>query len=964
MRHRTVYLLLLFIINTISNGQPLEGLININTEHGLPSLETYGMIQDSKGYLWICSNKGVTKYDGTHMKTYTTESGLSDNTVFNAKEDKKGRIWFRSYNSISWHRNDTVFSPQCNDTLRKLFPSRIISGIHFDGDTVWLTLYGYGHFVKIIPPGFDKIAIIKNEDCDGTIKSLPSGDMLCALFTKKESNFKLRTIFGKRIKEINLPIEFSLFAYVLTINDSNFIISPGANEIFHYNKGHLRKQSLANRVIGITKDVDGYWVSVFKDGIYKYELNSTKPIYHLLNGHSTYITYDYEGGAWFPTLENGLYYKRNLNNNLYSYKEYSSSSLNRFLNKVNGKLFIGTDNPRLIAIDSTLNYKIIDLGVNMKGYNINDIEYYNENYFLSGFGSLKMFDQKFRCTKKFLLYKFDTTETSVYRNVRFYNGKEMLVSDGYSIYRLKTPELKGVRKIIFQSRINNFIYDTLQHVILAATKDGLYKIGADFRIQSHDFKGQVIKQLYVTKEGKVYFSSQQSGLYCINNGMLERVFYKEGVLFSGFDFDKSDNIWIGSDKGLFFLERSGNNYHASSLNKSDGLRSDDVNQVVCYRDFVWYTTNNSLYYFNPDKMLASPVSPKFEIDKFLVNGRSYPYGKAVTLKYTENNIEIDANCLSYLPGQPGEIVHRLIGHDSVWRKSNGAINYSSLDPGKYHLEIKAVNAKGIYSSDTKRMNFTILPPFWKTWWFILFEVLLYALFVLTMVWWYIKRVRTQEKEKAGINAQLNEYQMTALRAQINPHFIFNCISAIQTLVLREKIDESYQYLQKFAKLLRLVLENSKRNFLNLREELEVNELYIQLEQLRFKDSFVYIKKVDPSILMEDIKVPYMILQPLIENAIWHGLLHSENAHKQLLINVKKGVSENTIVIEIEDNGIGREKSMEYASESKKSMGLNITTGRMGLMDQEYNSKTSFEVIDLYAGGKPAGTKVQLTIPLK
>jgi LytS/YehU family sensor histidine kinase len=209
---------------------------------------------------------------------------------------------------------------------------------------------------------------------------------------------------------------------------------------------------------------------------------------------------------------------------------------------------------------------------------------------------------------------------------------------------------------------------------------------------------------------------------------------------------------------------------------------------------------------------------------------------------------------------------------------------------------------------------------------------------------------------------LSEYQMTALRAQIKPHFIFNCISAIQTLILQGQVEVAYEYLQKFSKLLRLVLENSKRNFITLKEELDVIDLYIELEQLRFDGSFTYTKEIDETIHTSGINIPYLILQPVIENAIWHGLLHSDMKEKKLHVKIKN--EGKLLVIHVEDNGIGRELSKQYQKNAtKRSMGQTMVSERLSLVSARTREPASIEITDLYdPGEKASGTLVTLQIP--
>jgi hypothetical protein len=515
-----------------------------------------------------------------------------------------------------------------------------------------------------------------------------------------------------------------------------------------------------------------------------------------------------------------------------------------------------------------------------------------------------------------------------------------------------------------RNRILDFTLDTLTKTISIATKGGFYEIkDYNYLVSScKDLNGEYTTSLLKLKTGGVLIASQQKGVYIKKNDDCKAIYYQKGTLCSGLDVDERENIWLATNKGIVYLKKEKGNYTIQNITKSDGLQSNEINQIAWYNNYIWYTTNTGLYYFKPQELLNAAIAPKIEIEDFLINGQKANMDSAGVLGYEQNNITVKAICLSFLPGESSGLTYRLIGYDDSWKTSgkDNLINYTNLPAGKYKLEIRGLNNKDLLSVVTRAINFEIKPPFWKTWWFISLEIVSFLMLIALGTFSYINRVRKKENEKSRINQLLNEYQMTALRAQINPHFIFNCISSIQLLILKENIDKAYGYLQKFSKLLRLVLENSKRNFTSLKEELEVVSLYVELEQLRFDGSFRFLKTIEPGIDLSRATVPYMILQPMVENAIWHGLMHSDKVEKIIALNVRK--EDSGILIEIEDNGIGRERSRQYKTSSKISMGQNITVERLNLFNEEKQGRASMEIADLQENNIASGTLVKIIIP--
>ncbi|MEO6131906.1 MAG: histidine kinase [Saprospiraceae bacterium] len=204
--------------------------------------------------------------------------------------------------------------------------------------------------------------------------------------------------------------------------------------------------------------------------------------------------------------------------------------------------------------------------------------------------------------------------------------------------------------------------------------------------------------------------------------------------------------------------------------------------------------------------------------------------------------------------------------------------------------------------------------------------------------------------------------VVSLRAQLNPHFMFNSLNAIQELILKEDNDRSHTYLARFAKLLRMLLENANNPFVPLARELEFLELYLSLEKLRIPD-LKYTIEVAPTINTENVKIPNMILQPYIENAIWHGLSLKQDGNRNIQIRVLP----TTIGVkyEIEDNGVGREKAAALKSAYRKghtSKGMELLTKRFRLLNEEYKSDIHTQITDLMQNGAATGTMVSIDVP--
>ena len=229
----------------------------------------------------------------------------------------------------------------------------------------------------------------------------------------------------------------------------------------------------------------------------------------------------------------------------------------------------------------------------------------------------------------------------------------------------------------------------------------------------------------------------------------------------------------------------------------------------------------------------------------------------------------------------------------------------------------------------------------------------------------LMQIRNETRIKASFNKKIHQIEMRALRAQMNPHFIFNCLNSINRYIVKSDHKTASSYLTKFARLIRMILDNSASDIISLDQEIQTLQLYVEMEVLRFDHAFDYCLEVDEGILPETVKIPSMLLQPYVENAIWHGLLHREAGGGKLWIRFRQ-TKDNWLIAEIEDNGIGRRKAKELRSKEairKKSYGMQISQDRIFLINELYNINANVSVHDLTDHqGNETGTKVTVVLP--
>jgi two-component sensor histidine kinase len=382
---------------------------------------------------------------------------------------------------------------------------------------------------------------------------------------------------------------------------------------------------------------------------------------------------------------------------------------------------------------------------------------------------------------------------------------------------------------------------------------------------------------------------------------------------------------------------------------------------------MYFFTGNKAFIIDPARVDSSATQQfQLKLQEMVINGKAYDWNNAELLsglRYKQNRIVFRFGLLNFINQKNVRYYYYLEGLENEWNENinPGEVSFTSLPPGKYVFHLKCTDISDNMLAKELTVPFRIDPPFWQTWWFRALGIIL----VISVLYWFFKRRIRAIKTKAALNLQLSELEEKALRAQMNPHFIFNSLNAIQELIVTQNFTEAYQYLSSFSKLLWMVLNNSEKNFIPFSSELEMIQLYLQLESLRFKQSFQYDLEIDPAIDENTVLVPPLLLQPFIENAIWHGLMPKQSEKK---LHISFHLRGDHLVYTVEDNGIGRKKaaaikSAKIGATHFESKGITLSQHRIQILNQQLKENLSIKTEDLKDDEEEAlGTHVTITIP--
>ena len=433
--------------------------------------------------------------------------------------------------------------------------------------------------------------------------------------------------------------------------------------------------------------------------------------------------------------------------------------------------------------------------------------------------------------------------------------------------------------------------------------------------------------------------------------------------------DEDGYLWLSTNNGLSKFDPKTKLF--VNYDMDDGLQSNIfLTGSACRiaKGRLVFGGINGINIFNPLEIKSDSYNPQVRLTRFLVfdNDKKFPRAvwnmDTVFLDYTENFFSIHFAALDYSHPKRIRYVYRLKGMEDRWIQSenNNIASFNNLPAGVYHFEVRATNSDGLWSNNEANLRIIINPPFWQTWWFKLIMVFVFVSMGIFIIYSIIKK----EKEKAEINKKISELKLQALRAQMNPHFIFNTLNAIQYFITNNDQKHAFAYLEKFSKLLRRILDYSDKASLPLDKELETLELYMELQLLRFEDKFEYTINVDPAIDIHNTEIPTMIIQPFIENAIQHGLSRLKKKGK---IQINLSLKNNQLECTIEDNGIGIKKALELKRKKTplmKSNGINITRERLSIINAEQRDDIQITVIDLKEKYRTkSGTKVVIHVPV-
>jgi ligand-binding sensor domain-containing protein len=957
---RRIRLIILFLFFVSYDSVAINRVYTV--EDGLASDIIYCIIQDDKGFTWFGTNNGVSQFDGYTFKNYSIDDGLTDNEVFKIFQDSQGRVWFLTYNGkLCYYFEGKIYNGENMPFLNTLLVSSFFTHAIEDSnhDIYFLKQYSK-QLYKLSGETFSKIEIensfqfnslfLKNKTvCIVSISVLDNGVKKYSLF-----DISSKPIF---MDSFESPLVYSQFNYIgnkfVAVNRGNTGIEKlSINHGIDFNiKNSIVIDSVESSTISFLNSSghfsNSYYVAT-SNGLYIYDSNLVfkQKILEKISVNTCLV--DFENGVWCGTKGNGLHY-------------YSETSASQIVHIDNGAyaIYENSFNKSEIWVSSIGDYYSYNLITNqLKKYSlpefinrkdlITDIAFIDKNILLLGNGHGVVYFN--RGVQKITPDKAGIKKIVVNNDSIYYARSNGIIVQHISNLFKKCTYIDSSYKQIYNYRTN-----TLYKLIVGfkriwlGTADGLFYLNHKKAVKFSEKINTRITKIIESPKGSLTICSDLGGVYIIINDSIIHITSQSGLIsnrVNGIRYDKNGALWVATAKGIskVIIE---NPIKVKNYSTANGLPDIVINDIYSLNDsVVLLATSSGLYSYNHSKeMIVS--KPYTNVLLLKVNSKLVAKESLCDLEYYENNIEIGFTGISYASNKNIEYWYALKTNvdKEKWVKLNAPfLNFINLSPSNYLLLLKSKNIQGVWS-DIIEIPISINKPFYQKWWFYLAVFIVFISSIISI----LILSRNKNKKEQAIAKMISETRQKALRAQLNPHFIFNALNSIQYLFLSNEEDLAQEYLAKFSSILRNTLNYSDKTYTSLADELENVKLYMELEQIRKKNFFKFHISIDDEIDSSEIVVPSMFLQPIVENAIWHGIqpLKTEGEIRIEIINVDSSYFEINII----DNGIGYSKSKksDIKQHKHKSKGSELISDRLKTLNFIKGEKAEFNIIDLEQG---------------
>ena len=871
------------------------------TTDELSSSNVNDIIHDAKGYLWFATDRGVSRFEGFKFNNYLFKEGLPAAKI----------------SSFVQNNNQAV-----------------IAATPYKGASIF-TFNFHDYF-----PGDDFSANDQSVDAGDFFYSLKKGDYVTVTSKKDHRNSKIilpatpHAILLNGVNEILIATNAGILKvngadeptpFLITgkpvysfYKNNDLLFAGGKGMIYRIASGKItaiETGELKNEITNLICSSKGdYWFTTGADNSL-YLIQSGKSLIEIssklqIEGTPIHkIFEDHEGDIWIATKGKGLFCINHFYNTNYTKLDgLTNDFITAIAADVQGNIFIGTPSGLFAFHDHSF--------INVSGekqYNVHHLKMIGDTLFVS------------------------TDQNLPYQNLKFNN-----TTIKFANHANKTSSYTGLPEPL--STVND-IYEDGDHNIWIAGTNGLHVISPKMvEIPDTAFLKTNITCIAPEKNGKIYFGSE-IGLVIYNKGKWKLAGQLDGKLIesiTSLEVDSKNRLWIGTLTGLYMWD----NEKLVIFDTKNILLSDEINALSydAKNNQIWAGTSSGLSCIDIAQYDTTIIFAPAALFKNLRTADSFyresDLQKNLILPYRSSNFTLRFTAIYF--STPAGVRFQYKYDDAEWLPAIGRqIEFASMPYGKHVFKIKAIGDRDM-QGPVATIVITVKTPYWATTWFKIVAGVIIAVLAYSVIRLRFNSIKKKQQERLELQAKIAELRHQALAASMNPHFIFNALNSIQQYINIHETDEASEYLGKFARLIRIMLNSGGKTFITLSEELERLKYYLDLEKVRFGNKLTYQITVDENIQTAQTEIPNMVIQPIVENALWHGLLTN---NRDGLLNIVFSKYKNGIKVIVDDNGIGINESRKRKKSDHVSLGLQMIEERLSLLKKLNGYEATISVKD-------------------
>lgn len=1009
---RWLTLIILLVFSQFATGQQLL-FENYTSEQGLSQNSCYTISQDGDGFMWFGTQDGLNRFDGKQFKVFLPQNEIGKKLPSNYITS----LFFDSSKNLMWVGTLAglcLYDPSKDSLVRvaELFPYAAIMEktpikkiISFKKEEYWLITYNNG--LLLLNTQTKKLsAFFNTEENKARVSSIVTheGKLVVALFNHiyglaptKDAYLPIKLLNGYVFPEIKELHSYRNALLIGTLTKGYYTVEGTLTD-----SANILPFSIMTGGIGcFTEDEKGrLWIGTRGAGVFQYDpvtrgvINAAHNKYDSRSPGKNFVLSlfkDRQGIIWCGLSGSGVAKYDPLK---YQFESISNQPLNEtslpddmvfdIFQCRDGTYFVATQNKGFAQWDMKTNsFKAFAASsrIGQVSNTIYDItEDDRNNMWIASWGGLIQMDRR---TKQ-VTYKEKNPRLvaqKLYGIIRLKNADSLLLTGelGPALFSLKDQEWKPFPANLGWNTafVGRFMYEGDNSNLWICTV-GAGLVTYNYRQNSFSIIEPVRKiSMYVRHllaEAGILWLATDNGIILFDpvSNSVKKHFVLAGPGQSNVCYaiqkDSQGYFWVSTNSGLSRVDPR--TFTVRHYNNGNGLSFLEYNTACTLK-----TPDGSLLFggvggitkFNPAFLKENTYSPDPLITALNVNDSSWnfksPGANKLSFNYRQNFLTIFFAVNNFSNHNNNQFTYRLKGLTDNWTNcgNRNFANYTSLPPGDYTFQLRSANSDGKWCAGVTSLSFQIFPPWWQTWWFRMAAIL----FLSGMVIYFTRRRINVVRDEAHLKQKLAETEMMALRAQMNPHFIFNSLNSIREMILNNENQEASHFLSKFAHLIRITLDQSGQSFISLRDTIDYLHRYVEMEQVRNAE-FTCRILADDELDLDDTELPPMLIQPFVENAIWHGVTSKEK-NIDITIDFKK--DNNQLACVIADNGIGINASLKNKINGHtmhNSVGIENIHHRIRLLNEKYNLKSSISIQDKkdIPSQNGQGTIVTIRIPLE